>query len=397
MANTDENYRGKPDWVRRQRNSWHGVDGMYNLRIKFDDFYRDYCRTLMALDDSVGAVMDELKSKNLLNDTLFIYMGDNGFQFGEHGLIDKRTMYEPSMRVPMIAHCPDLFPAGKKVEQMVLNLDIGPTLLEAAGAPIPSTVHGKSFLPLLTGKPTSWRTEFVYEYFWERDFPQTPTVIGLRTDQYSFMQYHGLWDLDELYDVRKDPQQRNNLLGDVRTTTESGRLFGRIKDPEKKKLVADLQKRTKAILDATGGLAGTDMESKVVTPLPKKLGIKPGAKVRAYGAPDYLESLIGQPLSDRDADLLLIFATTEAEMELRFGRGLRSASDKTRIWIFWPKKRPESGPTSMKRRSASMGSAWAGSTSKCVPSTRLGRVTYLLQKNSRSFYAPASCTWEESS
>ncbi|HYI93521.1 MAG TPA: sulfatase [Bryobacteraceae bacterium] len=254
MANTDENYKGKPEWLRRQRNSWHGVDGMYNHRIKFDDFYRDYCRTLMALDDSVGAVMDELKSKNLLNDTLFIYMGDNGFQFGEHGLIDKRTMYEPSMRVPMIAHCPDLFPGGKRVEQMVLNLDIGPTLLEAAGAPIPSTVHGRSFLPLLTGKPVNWRTEFIYEYFWERDYPQTPTVIGLRTDQYSFMQYHGIWDLDELYDVRKDPQQRTNLLADVRTTTESGRLFGRIKDPEKKKLVADLQKRTKAILDATGGL-----------------------------------------------------------------------------------------------------------------------------------------------
>ncbi|MFB3827724.1 MAG: sulfatase-like hydrolase/transferase, partial [Bryobacteraceae bacterium] len=92
MADTEENYRGKPDWVRRQRNSWHGVDGMYNHRIKFDDFYRDYCRTLMAVDESLGTILNELEQKRLLNDTLIVFMGDNGFQFGEHGLIDKRTM-----------------------------------------------------------------------------------------------------------------------------------------------------------------------------------------------------------------------------------------------------------------------------------------------------------------
>ncbi len=252
MANREENYRGKPDWVRRQRNSWHGVDGMYDHKIQFDQFYRDYCRTLMAVDESVGRVLNALEEKRLLNDTLVIYMGDNGFQFGEHGLIDKRTMYEPSIRVPMIAHCPDLFEGNRRVEGMALNLDICPTMLEAAGAPIPPTVHGRSLLPLLRGAK-EWRTEFLYEYFWERDFPQTPTVLGLRTDQYSFMQYHGVWDLDELYDIRKDPDQMNNLLGEVRTTTQAGRLFQRIKDPELKKLVADLQGRMAKILAATGG------------------------------------------------------------------------------------------------------------------------------------------------
>lgn len=254
MANTDENYRGKPDWVRRQRNSWHGVDGMYNHRVDFDQFYRDYCRTLAALDDSVGSVMTELSKRGMLEQTLVIYMGDNGFQFGEHGLIDKRTMYEPSIRVPMVAHCPSLFTGGRQVEGMALGMDICPTMLEAAGAPISSGVHGRSLLPMLTGTSRSVRTEFLYEYFWERDFPQTPTVLGIRTDQYSYMQYHGIWDLDELYDVKKDPAQQNNLLGAVRVRTEAGRLMQRIQDPALKALVQELQKRRDRILAETGGL-----------------------------------------------------------------------------------------------------------------------------------------------
>jgi len=252
MANTEENYRGKPDWVRRQRNSWHGVDGMYDHRIGFDACYRDYCRTLMALDDGIGRVYDELDALGLLNDTLIIYMGDNGFQFGEHGLIDKRTMYEPSIRVPMVAHCPDLFSGGRRVDAMALNIDIAPTLLEAAGAPAPATVHGRSLLPLIRGTDR-WRKEFVYEYFWERNYPQTPTVIGLRTDQYSFMRYHGVWDLYELYDIRQDPDQMNNLLGHVRTTTQGGRLSRRIKDPDLSRLVTDFTNRIQKILSETNG------------------------------------------------------------------------------------------------------------------------------------------------
>jgi len=253
-ANTEENYRGKPEWVRRQRNSWHGVDGMYNKRINFEQFYRDYCRCLASLDESVGRVYDHLEQRGLLNDTLFVYMGDNGFQFGEHGLIDKRTMYETSIRVPMFAHCPDLFNGGRAVDGMALGMDICPTMLEAAGARTPSTVHGRSLLPLLQGRAQNWRTEFLYEYFWERDFPQTPTVLGLRTDQHSYMQYHGLWDIDELYDNQKDPGQMNNLLAPYRVTTEAGRNFQRIQDPAMRQLVTGFNTRLKNILNSTGGL-----------------------------------------------------------------------------------------------------------------------------------------------
>jgi N-acetylglucosamine-6-sulfatase len=251
-ADTNDNYRGRPDWVRRQRNSWHGVDGMYNKTVDFDGFYRRYCETVLGVDDSVGRLLDTLEKEDLREDTLILFMGDNGFLFGEHGLIDKRCMYEPSIRVPLFAHCPALTRGARVREEMTLNLDIAPTILEAAGVQIPSSIQGRSFLGLIRGKDIPWRKEFLYEYFWERAYPQTPTVLGLRSDQYSFMRHHGIWDLYELYDIRKDPDQMHNLLGQVRLTTESGDALNLNKNPELRKLVNDLQGRMFEILKKTG-------------------------------------------------------------------------------------------------------------------------------------------------
>ena len=163
------------------------------------------------MDDSVGRVLDYLKAAGLLESTLVIYMGDNGFAFGEHGLIDKRTAYEESMRVPMLMQCPELFSGGRKVEQVVANLDIVPTVLAAAGLAAPRDMQGASMLPLAQGQSVPWRKELLYEYYWERNFPQTPTVFALRGDRYKFIRYHGVWDIDELYDLKADPWEMNNL------------------------------------------------------------------------------------------------------------------------------------------------------------------------------------------
>lgn len=254
MANTEENYRGKPDWVRRQRNSWHGVDGMYNQRISFDKNYRDYCKTLMAMDDSIGQVLSTLEDHSLLQSTLVVYLSDNGFQFGEHGLIDKRTMYESSMRIPMLAHCPDLFEANQRVQGMALNLDIAPTMLEAAGLSPSPAMHGRSLLPLLRGT-TEWRKDFLYEYFWERAYPQTPSILGLRTDRHSYMNYHGVWDRDELYDIQADPDQMNNLLADAVIRNQGGPVAAQIKDSATRSLVQNFQTRIDQIMRETGGRA----------------------------------------------------------------------------------------------------------------------------------------------
>ncbi|MDZ4701042.1 MAG: sulfatase [Rhodothermales bacterium] len=213
MANTEENYRGKPHWVRAQRYGWHGVEHMYHGTMDFDTFYRRYCETLLGLDDSVGRVLDHLEASGELENTLVVYMGDNGFSFGEHGLIDKRHAYEESMRVPMLAYAPGFIPAGTAIDQMVLNIDVAPTILELAGLRTPDRMQGRSFLPLLQGGDAAdWRTEFVYQYFWEYNFPHTPTVYALRGDRYKYMYYHGVWDQNELYDLQTDPSEAFNLI-----------------------------------------------------------------------------------------------------------------------------------------------------------------------------------------
>ena len=208
---TPEQEAQRPRWVRDQRNSWHGVSYPYNSRLDITDYFEQYAETLRGVDDSVGRVVEYLTSEHLLDSTLIIYMGDNGFAFGEHGLIDKRTAYEESMRVPMVMQCPELFPGGRVVNQVVANLDIAPTVLSAAGLQPPASMVGASMLPLAQQQSVPWRTELLYEYYWERNFPQTPTTFAVRGDQYKFIRYYGVWDVDELFDLQADPGEMHNL------------------------------------------------------------------------------------------------------------------------------------------------------------------------------------------
>jgi N-acetylglucosamine-6-sulfatase len=219
----------RPMWVRNQRNSWHGIDFPYHGKLDVADYYRRYGETLLGVDDSIGRVMDLLAERGWLESTLIVYMGDNGFAFGEHGLIDKRTAYETSMRVPMLMHCPQLFPGGKTVTEVVANLDVAPTLLSAAGLTAPATMVGRDMLPLAQGRRVPWRDALLYEYYWERNFPQTPTTFALRDARYKFIRYHGLWDVDELFDLEADPAEMRNLIDDSahaeRARAMSARMF----------------------------------------------------------------------------------------------------------------------------------------------------------------------------
>lgn len=204
----------RPRWLADQRNSWHGVDFPYHSELDVGNYYRRYCETLCGVDDSVGRIMDQLKKMGIYDDTLVIYMGDNGFMFGEHGLIDKRVAYETSIRVPMLMQCPALFKGGTVVDQVVANIDIAPTIFEAAGILAPPHMDGRSFLPLAQGKTIPWRDYFLYVYYWEKNFPQSPTVFSLRGDRYKYITYYGLWDADELYDLQADPAESKNLFYD---------------------------------------------------------------------------------------------------------------------------------------------------------------------------------------
>jgi arylsulfatase A-like enzyme len=208
------NFRDIPEWVRKQRYSWHGVDYMYHGTIVYDDFYRRYLETLQAVDESIERVINWVKENGMADNTMVVYMGDNGFSFGEHGLIDKRHAYEESMRVPLLCWAPGFIKPNSILEQMVLNVDIAPTFLDLAGIKTPAQMQGRSFAPLLQRKNIDWRKQVFYEYYWEAAFPSTPTIFAVRNDRYKYIYNHGVWDINELYDLAEDPYEMNNLIRD---------------------------------------------------------------------------------------------------------------------------------------------------------------------------------------
>jgi N-acetylglucosamine-6-sulfatase len=216
QADSEENYKGKPMWVKNQRNSWHGVDFPYHSTLDVQEYKRQYHRALTAVDDSIGRIDAWLEENGLAENTIVILMGDNGFMFGEHGLIDKRNAYEESMRVPLLVRIPGSKETGIVVEKIAAGIDIGPTILEIAGInEMPDQFEGLSLLPLALGQNTeNWREDLLYEYYWEFNYPMTPTTFALRTENYKLIQYHGIWDTEELYDIKGDPKEMNNLIDD---------------------------------------------------------------------------------------------------------------------------------------------------------------------------------------
>ena len=218
MANTERNYRSQPRWVQDRRYSIHGIDHMQTGAFDkdpvpdFDALYHQYCEAVHSLDENVGRVLDYLDRHGLNRNTLVVYMGDNGFALGEHGFYDKRDAFEESIRVPLLACAPGWLPKGKTVSQLVQNIDIAPTVLEACGVEPPEEMDGMSFLPLLNGKQIAWRDHILYEYHWEWNFPATPTTFAIRDERFKYIFYHGLWDQNGLYDLQTDPHERHNLI-----------------------------------------------------------------------------------------------------------------------------------------------------------------------------------------
>ena len=250
MADTPENYFRKPRWVREQRDSWHGVNDMYHKwptkHATLPSLVRNYAGAMLAVDDSVAKLIATLKELGLFKSTLIIVAGDNGFLLGEHGLIDKRCMYEESIRIPWVMSCPELYgSSGKTVDRMILNIDLAPTILEAAGVAVPEVMQGQSFLELPNRPDMAWRTAFFYEYFWEQVYPETPTCLGIRTDRYKYVEYHGVWDTNELYDLQKDPKEMYNRLS-------TGRRKKVTVDPDYQQAYDDLRGRLQSLADEVG-------------------------------------------------------------------------------------------------------------------------------------------------
>ncbi len=229
-----------PMWLRNQRNSRHGVDFGYNIPdFSPEVYYRRYCESLLAVDDSVGRLNAYLNENGLNKNTIVVYMGDNGFQFGDHGLIDKRTAYEASAKVPLLITAPGKIPAGQKFDGLVGNIDIAPTLLQAASAPPLPNSDGQSFWAALRKADPSLleRKHLLYEYYWERNYPHTPTLHAIIGGRYKYIRVHGLWDRDEFYDLQSDPGEMHNL----------------IESPEHSKRIEKMNKQLWEMLFESGG------------------------------------------------------------------------------------------------------------------------------------------------
>ncbi len=184
------------------RNVWEGTAG------RLQTSYRRYCETLLGLDREIG----RLAARDADN-TVLIYTSDNGYSWGEHVLTGKRWAYDDNIKVPLIVRWPEgVASPGTVIEEPVLNIDIAPTLLDIAEVPIPATMQGRSFAPLLRGDGVDWREDVFYEYF--ADFPyQVPPSQAVRTDRWLYVEYdRGL--PPELYDTVSDPAQRANLIED---------------------------------------------------------------------------------------------------------------------------------------------------------------------------------------
>ena len=179
---------------------------------KLEHHYMNYARCVVALDREIGRVLDKLDELGLAENTIVVYAGDNGYFWGEHRLVDKRWPYEESIRVPWIVRYPGVVPdPGRRAGQMVLNVDLAPTLLEAAGVEVPESMEGRSFLPVLRSPAAPGREAWLYEYF--KDFPyNVPGLHAVRTDTHIYIEFEGRRPA-ELYDLARDPRQKQNLVG----------------------------------------------------------------------------------------------------------------------------------------------------------------------------------------
>ena len=181
---------------------------------KYQRYMQDYLACVQSVDDNVGRLLAWLEEAGLRENTLVIYTSDQGFFLGDHGLYDKRFMYEPSIRMPFIVRWPGVIKPGSVTDAMAINPDFAPTFMAAAGLPVPAEMQGRSLVPVLKGeRPADWRTSFYYRYYHDPGDHNTRAHYGVRTETHKLIYF---WKKDqyELYDLRNDPGEMHNLYQD---------------------------------------------------------------------------------------------------------------------------------------------------------------------------------------
>ena len=225
----------------KQKKAWLDAytpknDAMRNANLKgkdlafwkFNRYLKDYLRTIQSVDDGVGEVLNYLDEAGLSDNTIVVYTSDQGFYLGEHGWFDKRFMYEESLKTPFLIRYPKEIPAGSQVNELIQNLDYAPTFLDYANVKIPEDMQGKSFRKIVSNETEEWRDAIYYTYY---EYPSVHMVkrhYGIRTDRYKLIHFY--YDIDEweLFDLKNDPNEMNNIYDDPK--------YSEIKEQMHKKL-----------------------------------------------------------------------------------------------------------------------------------------------------------------
>ncbi len=187
------------------------LSGEALAKWKYRRYMEDYLSTMLSVDENVGRMLDYLDMEGLTNETMIIYSSDQGFYLGEHGWYDKRFMYEESFSTPLCIRYPGLIPAGIRSQELVLNLDFAPTILDLAQTSVPNDMQGESMRPLLeTGTQVEWRDDVYYHYYQSGGWHSVKKHYGVRTERYKLIHFYEAAEW-EMYDLEQDPNEMNNL------------------------------------------------------------------------------------------------------------------------------------------------------------------------------------------
>lgn len=192
----------------------HTLTGEALSSWKYQRYMQDYLACVQSVDDNVGRLLDWLDANGLATNTVVIYTSDQGFFLGEHGLYDKRFMYEESSRMPFLIRWPGVTKPGAAQGALAINPDFAPTFMDIAGLAVPTDMQGRSLVPLLKGeKPTDWRTSFYYRYYDDPGDHNTHAHLGVRTETHKLISF---WKKEqwEMFDLTRDPSELHNLYSD---------------------------------------------------------------------------------------------------------------------------------------------------------------------------------------
>ncbi len=212
------------------RNRYPDMDKEDLMSFKYQRYMQDYLACIAAVDENIGRILDYVDDNGLAENTIIVYTSDQGFYLGEHGWFDKRFIYEESMSTPLIIRWPAETESGGRCSELVQNIDLAATFLEASGLDIPKDIQGKSLVPLLKNLDVEWRDALYYHYY---EYPAVHMVkkhYGIKTERYKLIYFYDDIDEWELYDLEKDPQEMNSVYGDPAYDDVQKRLKKQLKE-----------------------------------------------------------------------------------------------------------------------------------------------------------------------